>query len=467
MNRYTRSAHLTLLTFTLLFLQAAAVHADRVDDLVRAHMAERNIPGAAVAVIRNGRVVKQKGYGVATVEFNVPVTPETAFEIGSVSKQMTAAGIMILVQDGKVNLDEKISAYLPGTPQIWSNVTVRHLLAHSSGIKSYTGLTGFELSRRMTRDQFIARLAEHELEFTPGVRIIYSNSGYNLLAHIIQEQSGKPFMDFMRERIFRPLGMTKTTERDPQYIIPLRAVGYEWRSGRLAGRDGNLTNLMGAGSIVSTLSDMIKWEAALRGDTFLSPATKTESWKNYVFNNGEPSAYGLGWRVSDVRGHRLVGHTGQTAGFGAAIYRYTANDITVIVLTNLGEIGLPGPFAANIAKRYIPTLSLKAIKATEDPNSARGALIADILRRGIWNPGNAEHFTEAMTTSLRSPRSQTLNDRLARYGAVTSVRYAGEEKSGDQTSHRYLATTAKRIFLWRVKFDDAGKIDAMTIEEEE
>ncbi|MBA2378441.1 MAG: beta-lactamase family protein [Blastocatellia bacterium] len=467
MNRYTRSAHLTLLTFTLLFVQAAAVRADAVDDLVRAHMAERNIPGAAVAVIRKGRVVKQKGYGVASVEFGVPVTNETAFEVGSVSKQMTAAGIMLLVQDGKVRLDETISAYLQGTPASWAPVTVRHLLAHSSGIKSYTGLTGFELSRRMTRDQFIERLAEHELEFTPGERTIYSNSGYNLLAYIIQEQSGKPFMDFMRERIFRPLGMTKTTERDPQYIIPLRAVGYEWRSGRLAGRDGNLTNLMGAGSIVSTLSDMIKWEAALRGDTFLTPATKAESWKNYIYNSGEPSAYGLGWRVSDVRSHRLVGHTGQTAGFGAAIYRYTASDITVIVLTNLGEIGLPGPFAANIAKQFIPSLSLKTVKDSDDPDPDRGRLVSDILRRGLSHPANAEHFTESMNRSLRSTRAQATADRLARHGTVSTVRYVEEEKTADRTAYRYLASTQKRIFLWRVNFDDAGKINEIVLEEEE
>ena len=349
----------SLLALSVVLLFTLSAQADRVDDLIKERLRERNIPGAAVAVVKNGKVEKIKAYGVASVEFNVLATTETVFEIGSVSKQMTAAGIMLLVEEGKVDLDERISKYLPNTPSAWADVTVRHLLTHTSGIKSYSSLSGFNLSRRVSMEGFIEQLAPYPIEFIPGEKNIYSNSGYNLLAYIIQTQSGKPFMEFMQERIFKPLGMTKTADRDPQFIIPLRATGYEWQRGSLLGRDGNLTDLMGAGSIVSTISDMTKWEAALRGDKFLKPSSKKEMWTQFTFNDGKLSPYGLGWRISDVRGHKLIGHTGQTAGFGAAIFRYVDDDVSVIALTNLGEIGMGGMLASGIAKIFISSLSIK------------------------------------------------------------------------------------------------------------
>src|SRR5688572_4268321 len=151
------------LAVVLLFLLVVpfTVRADQVDDYVRTVLAERHTPGVAVAVIKNGKVVKLKGYGVASVEFNVPVTTETVFEIGSVSKQMTAAGIMLLVEDGKVDLDAPISTYLPNTPEAWKPVTVRHLLTHSSGVKSYSSLDGFELYRHLKTPEFIKLLAPY------------------------------------------------------------------------------------------------------------------------------------------------------------------------------------------------------------------------------------------------------------------------------------------------------------------
>ncbi|HMO79958.1 MAG TPA: serine hydrolase domain-containing protein [Pyrinomonadaceae bacterium] len=456
---------LALLFFSL--LPALGVHADAVDRLVKEHMRERNVPGAAVAVLKKGKLEKLGIYGLASVEFDAPVTRDTVFEIGSVSKQMTAAGIMLLVQDGKVRLDERISAYLPNTPDTWKDVTVRHLLTHTSGIKSYTGLSGFELSRRLTMEQFIKQLSEHPLEFTPGERNIYSNSGYNLLAYIIQTQSGKPFMDFMRERIFLPLGMTRTGDRDPRYIIKKRAAGYEWRENGLSGRDGSLTDLMGAGSITSTIDDMIKWEMALRGDRFLSPESKREKWTQFTFNNGERSVYGLGWRISDVRGHRLVGHTGQTAGFGAANFRYTENDITVIVLTNLGEIGLPGPFAASIAKIYIPTMSLKAMKPFHDPDPERTGRFQEALSGRLANKPSADILSAGLIRSLSTQRARAANERLAAYGQIQRFVFAGDETIDGKQVFRYLAETGKRVFLWRFSLDEDGKITEMTLEEEE
>lgn len=457
------------LVFSSLLLVAFSLNAfaDTVDDRVRSIMDERHIPGAAVAVIKAGKIVKIKGYGVATLEFGVPVTPETVFEIGSVSKQMTAAGIMLLVQDGKVSLNERISKYLPNTPEAWKGVTVRHLLTHTSGIKSYSSLDGFGLSERMKIDDFIKKLSPHPLEFIPGEKNIYSNSGFNLLAYIIETQSGKKYIDFMRERIFLPLGMTKTADRDPRNIIRLRANGYEWSDGRHSGRDGDLTDLMGAGSIVSTITDMTKWEAALRGDKFLNAQSKKEIWTQFIFNNGTPSLYGLGWRISEVRGHKLIGHTGQTAGFGAAIFRYVDDDVSVIALTNLGENGMGSLIASNVVKSYVPKLSLKAVNTGSPDDTAMFAAIQKAIRDRHRGMVDTMLFTADLSRTLVTERSKRFAERLKNFGAITSVKFASRENVDGKDTTIVVAENADRFFLWRVVTDGTGKISEMNLDEEE
>ncbi len=445
----------------------SAVRADALDDKIRSIMSERHIPGAAVAVVQNGKVVRMKGYGVATLEFNVPVTTETVFEIGSVSKQMTAAGIMLLVQDGRVSLDEKISEYLPNTPEAWAGVTVRNLLTHTSGVKSYSSLDGFSLSERMTINDFIKKLAPYPLEFTPGEKNTYSNSGFNLLAYIIETQSGKKYMDFMRERIFIPLGMTKTGDRDPQFVIPLRANGYEWRQDRFNGRDGNLTDLMGAGSIVSTINDMTKWEAALRGEKLLNAQSKKEIWTQFTFNNGKPSPYGFGWRISDVRGNKLIGHTGQTAGFGAAIFRYVDSDVTVIALTNLGELGMGSIIAIAAAKTYIPKLSLGAVNTALSADPGLLANIDKALRGRYIGTVDANLFTTSTAQIMSSARAKNLNERLKRFAPVTRVKFIKRETVDGRDAISAIVESPRRIFLWRIIVDENGKIAEMNLDEEE
>ena len=453
-----------ILWFSIIVL---TIHADELDDRIRDLMAERHIPGAAVAVIKNGRIVKMSGYGVASIEFNVPVTSETVFEIGSVSKQMTAAGIMLLVQEGRVNLDERISQYLPNTPQTWSDVKVRHLLTHTSGIKSYSSLDGFELSQRMTIDDFIKKLSPHPLEFVPGEKNIYSNSGFNLLAYIIEMRSGKKYMDFMREKIFLPLGMTKTGDRDPQFVIPLRANGYEWRQNRYTGRDGSLTDLMGAGSIVSTINDMTKWEAALAGNKLLNIESKKQIWTQFTFNNAKLSPYGMGWRISEVRDHKLIGHTGQTAGFGAAIFRYVQNDVTVIALTNLGEVGMGSLVAVAAAKSYIPSLSLNALAATVTVDENLAANVSAAIRDRYSGNVNEALYAASLIQSLNSQRSKTAAERLKQYAPAASVKFVKRESVDGKDTISVIAKTSKRIFLWRAVIDESGKIAELSLEEEE
>ncbi|MCB1023826.1 MAG: beta-lactamase family protein [Acidobacteria bacterium] len=334
-----------------------SVRADNVDKYIKMKMAETHVPGVAIAVVKNGRVIKHKGYGVASVEFDAPVTTNTVFEIGSVSKQITAAAIMLLVEDGKIDLDEKISKYLPDTPEIWANVSVRNLLTHTSGVRSYTSIGGFELSKRYGVREFIAELSKQPLDFETGSAYKYSNSGYSLLGYIIESVSGKTYWDFLRQRIFMPLKMNHTADRDPRFIIRNRATGYEWENGRLVGRDYELTDLFSAGAIVSTVDDLAKWAAALRDETILKNSSKAECYKPFTLSNGEISRYGFGWNIVDLRGQHILRHGGQTAGFAANVSQYVDSDISVIVLTNLGTQGLGSDIAQGIAEIYIPGLS--------------------------------------------------------------------------------------------------------------
>ena len=451
----------------LYFLCSLSVRADKVDDYVKAQMRERHIPGAAVAVIKDGRIVKTEGYGLANVELNVAATKETVFEIGSISKQITAAAIMLLVEEGKINVDEKIGKFLPNLPESWNKVTVRNLLTHTSGIKSYTGLSGFELTKRLKRDEFIKALGVHPLEFEPGERYIYSNSGYNLLGFIIESVSGESYWDFVRKRIFKPLGMNQTANRDPQFIVPNRADGYEWEDGKLVGRDYDLTDVFSAGAIVSTVVDLAKWDAALRGDTLLKKESKAQMWTQVVFNNGKPYPYGFGWNVMEFRSHKLLSHGGQTAGFAANISRYVDDNLTVIVLTNIGDQGLGSAIARGIAKIYVPAISLRAVKGQTGADTKLSDLLQKTLRSYLENKLALDSFTDKTRAALTSERAKLNAKRIASHGAIKEFVLVGSETADKNRIYRYKAETPSRIFLWRFELDENGKITALVLEEEE
>src|SRR6478736_5228970 len=238
MRRFLLVFHLSL---SGALLATPGVRADQVDEYLRAQMTEHRIPGLGVTIIQRGKPVKTATYGFSDLEHKVAVQSETVFEIGSVTKQFTAAGILLLAQEGKLSVDDKINRHLADTPDIWANITIRQLLTHGSGIKNYTGLNGFELTRHLTQQQFIAALRDRLLDFPPGESFSYCNSGFNLLGYIIENVSGTNYWSFMGEKIFRRLGMNATTDRLPRTIIPNRAHGYEQSNQVWINRDYDLT----------------------------------------------------------------------------------------------------------------------------------------------------------------------------------------------------------------------------------
>lgn len=321
----------------LLTGSAPSGRADGIDDLVRAEMLSNRIPGAALCIIQGGKELRNTCYGFANLELAAPVTSNTVFEIGSVTKQFTAAGILLLQQAGKLSVEDRISLHLPDTPPAWTNITIRHLLTHTSGIKSYTGLDGFEWRRRLTQEQFIRAISQLPLEFQPGAAWKYSNTGYNLLGYIIENVSGSSYWQFLRTQIFDPTGMISTTDRNPASIIPNRAAGYEQTNHQHINRDYDITDVFAAGAMVTTTTDLAKWSAALESTYLLSSDSKKLMWTPQTLSDGKPTKYGLGWHIDSADGRTVIGHGGSTSGFSATIQRFPSEKLTVILLTNTDE----------------------------------------------------------------------------------------------------------------------------------
>jgi len=460
----------------LVCLFAVSVRADRVDDYVREQMRRRHMPGLALAVVRDGRVVRQGAYGMANLELRVAVTPETVFEIGSVTKQMTAAAVMLLVEEGKVSLDDPVSKYVPEAPEAWAGVTVRHLLTHTSGIRNYTGLPGFELTERLTRAEFVRRLAPHPLAFTPGDTHSYGNSGYSLLGYVVEAASGRGYWQFMSERVFGPLGMRATTDRDPRRLVPNRADGYEWTGGEWAGRDYDLTDLSSAGAAVSTVGDLARWETALAGGRLLKPASLEQVWAPLRLNSGRTHPYGFGWHVEDLRGRRVVRHTGHTAGFSASLARYPDDRLTVIVLSNLGTLGAGGRVGLGVAKLYAPALSLAALSPRPDPDPRAAKTIEAALRGLLAGRPGAAHFTPERLRALSTDSARETWRQLAANGPLSKLDFTGDDPqpppavpSADAATRfaRYRAALGPRLVLVRFGLTSDGRVAELTVEEEE
>ena len=338
--------------FLLLLTISVSVRADEVDDYVKRQMERQHVPGVSVLVIKDSKVIKSEGYGLANVELNVAARPDTVYKIGSVSKQFIATGIMLLVQDGKISLDDNIGKYLDGAPETWKPITVRHLLTHTSGIVREA--PGFDPMKIQNDADVIKTAYSLPLRFTPGEKYEYCNVGYFTLAEIITKVSGKPWGDFLHERVFAPLGMNSTRPTNMTELVPNRANGYVWRNGKLQNASIYFA-VRPSGAFLSTVLDLGKWDAALQTEKLLKQSTLDQMWTPVKLNNGTTHPYGFGWELEPVGGHKRVNHGGSLPGFRAQLARFVDDKVTVVVLTN-GDNANAGAIALGVANFYIPGL---------------------------------------------------------------------------------------------------------------
>ena len=314
---------------------------DPIDQWVESYMAENQVPGLAVAVLEGGRIVKAKGYGFANIEHHVPVTPSTVFQSASVGKQFTAAEILLLVQDRKLALDDPISKYLHGAPKEWSKITIRHLLTHTSGIPDYgEDSTWVNLQRDYSEDELLHVISSHPLLRQPGEEWIYSNSGYTLLGMIIRTVTGEHWGEFLKKRVFGPLGMETARVISEEDIVPNRAAGYRLVDDELKNQEwvAPSLNTVAEGSLYFSVLDLAKWDAALYREDLLSKDSKKQMWSPVRLNDGSTASHGLGWFLQDEPGRRAMECDGAWQGFRSYIGRFSDDSLTVIVLANSSAV---------------------------------------------------------------------------------------------------------------------------------
>jgi CubicO group peptidase (beta-lactamase class C family) len=320
-------------------------------DALLAEYAGPAVPGASVIVIENGRVILRRAYGMADLERHVAATPETDYRLASVSKQFTAMAIMLLARDGKVRYDQPVREILPELPAAAERVTLRHLLNHTSGLPDYEDLIPDSQTVQVSDRDVLALLARKDtLYFPAGSTYRYSNSGYVLLGLIVERVSGVSFPEFLRARIFAPLGMTASVAHvEGVDTVPHRAYGYSPAGGGFTRTDQSVTSAtLGDGGIYTNVDDLVRWDQALYGETLVDAGTLRLATTPPSLPGGAETQYGFGWFVDTYRNERRWRHTGETSGFRNAIQRFPGRRFTVIVLTNRNG-GEPSSVAERIA----------------------------------------------------------------------------------------------------------------------
>jgi len=330
-----------------------------VTDYVKTEMQRQHIPGLALLVARDGRTVRAEGFGLANVELEVPVKPETIFQSGSVGKQFTATAVMMLVEEGRISLDDSLTRFFPDAPPAWKEVTVRELLSHTAGFGDYP--KDFNFRKDWTEDELLKLVESIPLAYPPGTKWAYSNLGYLTLGVLIHRVTGEFYGDFLEQHVFRPLDMTSTRIISEADIVPNRAAGYRLVKGELKNQEwvAPAVNTTADGSLYFSILDLAKWDRALYTDRLLGKSSLDRMWTPALLKGGQANAgrpnsghYGFGWFIDDRNGHRCIHHDGSWQGFETAIDRYVDDRLTVVALTNL-DGAQPGKITQHVAEMYL------------------------------------------------------------------------------------------------------------------
>src|SRR5579862_559451 len=335
-----------------------------VDEFIKAEMRRQKVPGLALAIVSHGTTVGSKGYGLANVELGVPVSDATVFQSGSIGKQFTAVCVMLQVEDGKLALDDPLTKYFPDAPAAWKDITIRNVLTHTSGIPDYTD-EGMQRDgrpvidyRRDYSEEELAKIAYGlPLDFPPGTRWKYSNTGYLLLGVLVHKVSGRFYGDVLRDRVFAPLQMRTARIISEADIIQNRASGYRLLNGELKNQEwvSPSLNTTADGALYLSIRDYIAWDRGLRAQAILNERSWAEVYRPVSLKDGKLHAYGFGWGVEQWHERPWYHHSGSWQGFKTEISRYLADDLTIVVLTNLAESS-PAHFVDGIAALLDPSL---------------------------------------------------------------------------------------------------------------
>lgn len=312
--------------------------ADSTDVIVQKMMKEQKIVGLSLAVIKNGKPVVNKGYGLANAEHNVPVTAETVIRLGSVSKQFFTTAILKLQEEGKLSIEDSVHTFFPDAPETWRPILVKHLMSHTSGLKRES--PAYDNHKMISDLEIIKAAYPLPLDFKTGEKYQYCNLAYYMLAQIITQLSGMPWQDYIREKLFIPAGMKNSGMTDFYLIIPNRASGYMHKNGVLVNADA-MYAVRPSGGFLSTSTDMILWDKVLREkNTILKKENWDLLWQPFIKTSDKPESkayYGFGWMIDEFNGRKIVMHGGANTGFRSYYTRFVDDGLSILIMTNTDE----------------------------------------------------------------------------------------------------------------------------------
>src|SRR6266516_1941565 len=381
-NMVKRVLIASLLVLSCASAQAQGPSASQISeriDLAAQEALSRPVAGISIAVARDGRVVFARGYGVANLEHAVAVTPNTVFHIASISKNILAAVVLQLVDEGKLRLDDDVTRYLPGAPTHGHHVTVRQLLNHTAGIYSFTSLPDAEANERLdlTHEQILALIKDKPFDFEPGTSWRYDNSAFYIAGMVVERVTKEDYGEYVREHIFKPLGMASASLCDARMVTPHLASGYEMDHDKLVNAALMTWKLpFAAGAVCATAEDLLKWQAALDADRVLTSSSLRLMRTPTILQDGTSIDYGLGTRLGSLEGHRVLGHTGGGGGFNSLLASFPDDRLTIAILMNSRNGAGPSlVLGAAIARATLGLPEKKTLRDLPVPKEELAALI--------------------------------------------------------------------------------------------
>ncbi len=370
-------------------------------DKIFASWDKKDSPGCALAVIKDGKIIYERGYGMANLDHDIPITPTSVFHVASISKQFTAMAIWLLAEQGKLSLDDEVRKYIKEMPDFGYPITIRHLLHHTSGLRdqwSLLAMAGWRISNDVIKDEDILDLISRQkaLNFKPGDEYLYSNTGYTLMAMIVKKVSGQSLREFADANIFKPLGMTSTFFRDDHaVVVKNQAYGYEPAANQSFRLSVPNFDTVGASSLLTTVEDMAKWDQNFY-DKRIGGAVIEKMQATATLNSGQKINYASGLVVDRYRGLRIVEHAGADAGYRAHFMQFPDQRFSVVVLANVSFI-FPNTLARKVADIYLAG-QFKPEEKTETPAVAGVTLTEQQLQKRVGVFFNAQNGDVARTT---------------------------------------------------------------------
>jgi CubicO group peptidase (beta-lactamase class C family) len=432
-----------------------AVRADAIDDYINSEMARQQVPGLALAVMRHGQLVRAQGYGLANLEHQVPVHPDTVFEIGSTGMQFTAVAVMFLVEDGKIRLDESVRKYLPEAPASWAPITVRNLLNHTSGLPS---TPDGEFRRDYTDEELLGIIYKQPLNFPPGAHWNFSYADYVTLGFLIKRVSGEFYGALLARRVFRPLRMRTARLIDNLAIVPNRAAGYQLDDGVVRNQDwvSPTANTTADGSLMLSVLDYARWDASLLGRNLLDPASWAEIGRPAALKSGRSYPYGFGWFLEHSAGQEVWRHSGAWLGFQSFVIHYRGDELTLVALAN-SDSANPETLVRHVAGLLDPKLARPPGTPIEDHVPQVTERLKSLLQRIAGGGVDSRDFAFVSQAEL-AERMADARKTLQPLGALQEVALFDLRELGDDQMYRYRARYERGVLQESLGYAPDGRI---------